>query len=81
MENNIIEFSEENILLEFCLNNQIYAVITNHNNLPEESNIYIAKENIIDGEKILRNIEDDIEFEKAKKEFERITNEYLEDEE
>lgn len=81
MDNDIITIPEENIYLEFCLNNQMYAVISKTTELSEESEVYFAKEDYDENIKIMRNIEDEDEYNKVLKEYERIINEYMEEDE
>ena len=81
MENDIIVIPEENIYLEFYFEDQMYAVISKTSELTEDSEVYFAKEDIVDGMKLMRNIESEEEYDKVLKEYERILNDYMEDEE
>lgn len=81
MNNNLIEFSEENIFLEFELEDQRYVVISQSPDLVEGDEIYLAKIDIVDNERIIRSIESDEEYQEVEKEYERIVEEYLEDDE
>lgn len=81
MENELIEISKENIYLEFNFKDQAYVVISKSQDLQEGDEISIAKMDLLDGERIIRNIESDEEYEEVEKEFERILDEYMEDDE
>ena len=81
MENELITIPEENICLRFSLGDQVYVVISNSVDVEENDEIYFAKENLIDGIKIIRNIESDEEYNKVLVEYEKIINDFGEDEE
>lgn len=81
MENNLIEIPEENIYLEFNFKNQAYVVISNSQDLQEGDEISIAKLDFLDGERIIRNIESDEEYQEVEKEYERVLEKYMEDDE
>lgn len=70
MENKLIEIKEEQIQLNFILDDTEYIVFT-ENEIPEEGDdLYFAKINYLDdGEEFLVNLSDE-EYEKAKKEYE-----------
>lgn len=81
MENELVEISEENIYLEFNFKDQVYVVISKSQDLQEGDEICIAKMDLLDGERIIRNIESDEEYEEVEREFERILDEEMGDEE
>ncbi len=71
MENEIIKFPQENIFMEFKIGEQNYAVIGSTDKLDEENGdeVYFVKVDIVDGEKIARNIENHDELVKAEQKF------------
>ena len=81
MENILIDIPEENIYLEFNFKNQAYVVISNSQDLQEGDEISIAKLDFLDGERIIRNIESDEEYQEVEKEYERVLEKYMEDDE
>lgn len=78
MENGLVLIPEKNIFLEFALNKQKYIVFSKTLELQEGDKIYFAKVDYLDGQKIARSIESDKEYIEVEKEYERILNEYLE---
>ena len=80
MENQLLEIPEKNIFLEFVLDGQLYAVLSKEEELDEGSEIYFAKVEYLDEIKIIRNIENDNEYEKVLREYERLCDTYGEGE-
>ena len=76
MENKLLEIPEKNIFLEFELDGSLYAVISKEEELDEGSEIYFAKVEYLDEIKIIRNIENDYEYEKVIGEYERLCDTY-----
>ncbi len=72
-ENKIIEFPEENIIMEFSIDGDDYAVIA-EDLTAEELNINFVEVEIIDGVKYARSIEDDEEFAKVHAKYEELLN-------
>ena len=70
-DNTLIEISEENIYMEFTVNNKNYIAFTEDSKDTEEMNMMFAKVDFIDDNKILRNIETAEEYESIIKEFNR----------
>lgn len=73
--NGIIEIPEDNIYMEFSIDNQDYVVFTEDDRDTEEMSVMFAKCDVIDGKRILRNIENNEEYEMAVNEFNRRINE------
>ena len=71
-DNNLIFISEENILLDFKIDEQEYIVYSHSNEVFEGDNIYFAKCNNIEGERIIRDIESDEEYQKVVAEYEKL---------
>lgn len=55
--------------MEFSFENQLYAVVSKDVDLEEDSEIYLVKVDLLDGDKILRNIESDVEYSRVEKEL------------
>ena len=70
-DNVILEIPEQNIYMEFNINNHNYIAFTEDYEDVEEMEMMFAKVNFIDGNKILRNIEAAEEYETVKNEFNR----------
>lgn len=81
MFDEIIEIPEENIFMDFELDGQKFIVFSNSSELEEDDEIFFAKENTVDGIRIIRNIEDNEEYEKAVAEYERRLDLFGDDEE
>ena len=82
MENNLIQFEDENVLMRFLMGKQEYVVLCENENVQEGDDIYFAKLDITDdGIPIVRNIEDDKEYDEVIKYYEKILNEVGEDDE
>lgn len=75
-ENYIMNLSEENICLEFSFGDKMYAVVSREIELGEDGEIYLVKVSIVDGVKLLRNIDSDEEYSKVEEEYERILSQY-----
>lgn len=70
-DNAILEILDQNIYMEFIINNQNYIAFTEDSNETEEMEMMFAKVDFIDGNKILRNIETAEEYEIVINEFNR----------
>ncbi len=82
MEDSLIQFEDENILMRFLMGDQEYAVLCENENAQEGDDIYFAKIDITDdGIPIARNIEDDKEYDAVIKYYEKILNEVGDDDE
>lgn len=68
-ENDIINIPSDNIYMEFNINDQNYVVLTEDFSEMEEFNIMFAKSDLMDGHRVLRNIEDVKEYEMVVEEF------------
>ena len=80
MEDSLVQFEEENILMRFLMGEQEYVVLCESEDAQEGDHIYLAKLNVTDdGMHILRNIEDDEEYDKVLKYYENILNEVGDD--
>lgn len=76
MKDSLIQFEDGNILMRFLIGEQEYAVLCENENVQEGDDIYFAKLDITDnGITILRNIEDDKEYDTVIKYYEKILNE------
>ena len=71
INNTIIEIPEQNIYMEFDIDNQNYIAFTENSSEIEEKEMMFAKVDIINGNKILRNIETMEEYEIVVNEFNR----------
>ena len=82
MKNELITIDEENIYLEFVLNNKQYAVLSNSKDIQENDEVYFAIIEEIEGMKILRNINSEEEYNSVIQKYEKILNRYegMEDE-
>ena len=72
MDKELIVVDEENIYMDFTLNDQNYLVISGSEEMQEGDTYYIVKEDYIDGQRIIRNIEDDSEYSLVEAEFNRL---------
>jgi len=68
-DNTVLEIPEQNIYMEFNINNHNYIAFTEDSKEIEEMEMMFAKVEFIDGNKILRNIE-------TKEEYETVINEF-----
>ena len=68
-ENDITYISSDNIYMEFEREGQQYVALTEDSSDSDEFNIMFAKCDIIDGSRILRNIEDINELDQVINEF------------
>jgi len=71
IDNAVLEIPEQNIYMEFNINNHNYIAFTEDPEEIEEMEIMFAKVDFIDGNKILRNIETAEEYESVINEFNR----------
>ena len=69
IDNAVLEIPEQNIYMEFNINNHNYIAFTEDSKDTEEMEMMFAKVDFIDGNKILRNIE-------TKEEYETVINEF-----
>ena len=69
IDNAVLEIPEQNIYMEFNINNHNYIAFTEDEENVEEIEMMFAKVDLIDGNKILRNIE-------TKEEYETVINEF-----
>ena len=69
--NNILTIPDDNIYMEFDIDNKNYIAFSENSNDVEEIEMIFAKVEYVDGEKILRNIETDEEYQKVINEFDR----------
>ena len=81
MFDEVIEIPEENIFMDFELDGQKFIVFSNSPELNEGDDVFFAKQDIVDGVRLIRNIEDDEEFAKVEAEYERRLEILGEDEE
>ena len=80
-ENNLIEINENNIVMEFRIEDQNYVVLCDNEESAEEDLIYFAKiEYVSDGNYIIRDIESDEEYDQVVKKYEQIIIEMEDDE-
>ena len=70
-DSKLLEIPDDNIYMEFELNGQSYIAFTESSKQDLEFDMNFAKVNIIDGRRILRNIEDKVEFQRGIDEFSR----------
>lgn len=70
-DNAVLEIPEQNIYMEFNINNHNYIAFTENSKDTEEMEMMFAKVDLIDGNKILRNIESAEEYETVINEFNR----------
>lgn len=70
-DNAVLEIPEQNIYMEFNINNHNYIAFTEDSKDTEEMEMMFAKVDFIDGNKILRNIETAEEYETVINEFNR----------
>ncbi len=70
-DNTILEIPDDNIYMEFDIDNNSYIAFTENSKEDDEFEIMFAKLNVIDGNKILRNIENDLEYQNVVNEFNR----------
>lgn len=76
-DNNLIEINDDNVLMEFNIDDQTYVVLGEDNDDIEEINVYFAKKNYVDdGISIVRNIESDEEYALVIKKYEEIMNSF-----
>ena len=68
-DNALITIPEDNIYMEFEIGEQSYIAFSEQSSDEEELDMMFAKVDMIDGMKIIRNIEDDAEYERVVKEF------------
>lgn len=71
LDNAVLEIPEQNIYMEFNINNHNYIAFTEDSKEIEEMEMMFAKVEFIDGNKILRNIETAEEYETVINEFNR----------
>ena len=70
-DNAILEIPEQNIYMEFNINDQVYIAFTEDSEDVEELEMMFAKVDFIEGNKILRNIQTEKEYEIVINEFNR----------
>ena len=70
-DNTLLEIPEENIYMEFNINNYNYIAFTEDSKETDEMEMMFAKIDFIDGNKILRNIDTTEEYETVINEFKR----------
>lgn len=70
-DNALVRIPNENIYMEFILNNQNYVVFTDDEEDVEEMEMMFAKADFVDGNRVLRNIESSEELEQVVQEFYR----------
>ena len=70
-DNSIIEIPDDNIYMEFDLGDQSYVAFTENAKEDEEFEMMFAKVDLMDGNRILRNIEDTSEYQDVVNEFSR----------
>ena len=70
-DSSIMNVPEDNIYMEFELDGQNYVAFTEDQETNEELNMMFAKVSLLDESRILRNVEDRIEYEKVVQEFYR----------
>ncbi len=70
-DNSILEIPDDNIYMEFDVDNKSYIAFTENSKEDEEFEIMFAKLDLIDGNRILRNIEDTSEYQNVVNEFNR----------
>ena len=68
-DNSIVEIPEDNVYMEFVLNDQTYIAFSEGNDEDEEVKMLFAKVEMMDGKKILRNIETEEELDTVLNEF------------
>lgn len=71
IDNTVLEIPEQNIYMEFNINNHNYIAFTENSSETEEMEMMFAKVDFMDGNKILRNIETSEEYEAVINEFNR----------
>jgi len=70
-DNAVLEIPKQKIYMEFNINNHNYIAFTEDEENVEEIEMMFAKVDLIDGNKILRNIETAEEYEAVINEFNR----------
>ena len=70
-DNTMIEIPEDKIYMEITLGDQDYVAFTEDDENAEEISMMFAKSNVIEGKRILRNIEDQQEYDRVVDEFDR----------
>lgn len=86
MNNELIEILDKNVLMEFEFEEQDYVVLIDEDEYDKEEQdayrVYFAKKDYLeDGTAIVRNIEDNEQYERVLKEYEKLIQIMMEDEE
>ena len=71
VDNTVLKIPEDNIYMEFYVNNKNYIAFTEDSKETEEMEMMFAKVEFIDGNKVLRNIQIEDEYESVVREFYR----------
>lgn len=72
MNDELVIIPEENVYLEFTVDNKCYAVISDTGELKEGDEVYFAKIDFVDGDKIATSIQSEEEHNKVLAEYNRI---------
>ena len=70
-DNTMIEIPEDKIYMEITLGDQDYVAFTEDDETAEEISMMFAKANVIEGKRVLRNIEDQQEYDRVVEEFDK----------
>ena len=70
-DNTMVEIPEDKIYMEITLGDQDYVAFTEDDENAEEISMMFAKASVIEGKRILRNIEDQQEYDRVAEEFDR----------
>ena len=75
MNNDLIEINEENIQMNFYIDDQEYVVLTEKPEINEGDALYFAKKEYLDSQSIiLRNIENNEEYNRVLSKYEELIN-------
>lgn len=73
MNNDLIEINEENIQMNFYIDDQEYVVLTEKPEINEGDSLYFAKKEYLDNQNIIiRNIESDEEYNRVLSKYEEL---------
>ena len=70
-DNTMVEIPEDKIYMEITLGDKDYVAFTEDDENAEEISMMFAKASVIEGKRILRNIEDQQEYDRVAEEFDR----------
>ena len=77
-DNTIVMIPKDNIYMNFSVGNQDYVAFSNDLDSEDEINMMFAQADVFDGDRILRNIDSDEEYEEVVSVFNKILS-FMED--